>query len=523
MTGLTRLAGVVLAAGCTLGVIDVAQASTLRVANHGRFPIACTADGWKDGAKNRVFIAPVDGEARIDVAPEDANRTLDWVQCGAVMFNRLAMPADGTDRRLVLKGLEIRSLKVALYPYLPTDPAAGFTQLLAHVVETYQAQNPQVALDVVMTDVGIYDFAQLPQLLQGGGYQVMELDMLYLGFLAQRELVNASPPSSENALPVAVAASTWNGTRYGVPSWLCMDFLYSNDPNLANVASLGDLVKAMPPSPNGGMALVGDFNGSWRLPSIYINSFVQRYGYGQIANAFTVPADPAVIGDLKTLTSYCATVTLTGNPCTNGTNHSLDSKNPGAPERIFASGSTAVDVGFSERSFFIATAGAQPPSTIIPVPWSTNPQPLLYADSFVTSAANCAPGSSCTADAQAFTDMMTGLDMRNYIVKSADLAAGSPWRTLLVANAAFYEQPEIMNNRLYQQYSKVFATAQPFPNNFTAALQTAMKQGVCRGLKGVTTYTCDAGTNVPALAASPAISGIPEFAPASGRHAGLNK
>lgn len=40
---------------------------------------------------------------------------------------------------------------------------------------------------------------------------------------------------------------------------------------------------------------------------------------------------------------------------------------------------------------------------------------------------------------------------------------------LPVANAVLYEQPQILNNRLYQQYSRVFAAAQPFPNNFTSA------------------------------------------------------
>jgi|GEM_PF-3569480 len=485
--------------GAALVSAGSASAGTLAIQNKGRFPIACTADGWTTGTTGtKVFIAPSGGEIRIDIAPSDTDKTLGWLQCGGVLFPQLKMTADGPDRTLVLTGLQTRALKVALYPYLPTDPTVGFGPLLAHVVATYQQQNPQVVLDAVMTDVGIYDFGTLPPLLQAGGYDVMELDMLYLGFLAEQKLLNPAALSQQTALPVSTAAATYNGVLYGIPSWLCMDFLFTNDTDFASVTSLDALVATMPRAPNGGMALVGDFNGSWRLPSIYLNAFVQRYGYGSIAKAFDGPIDPATIGDLKTLTTQCATVTLTGNPCINGTIHKDDGTNPGASERIFAAGSATADIGFSERSYFIAKAGQPIPTTIIPVPWGNNPQSLLFADSFVTSAANCATGSPCATDATAFTDMMTGLPMRNYIVQAQDLGNGSPWRTLLVSNAAFYQQPEIMNNRLYQQVSKVFEAAQPIPNQFTAQAQTDMAQGVCRGLKAVTTYECKTGANVPA-------------------------
>jgi hypothetical protein len=469
-------------------------AATLTIRNTDRYPIACISDSWPTSAaavRGRIVVIPATAERQVSIGEGDS-APLGSVRCGAVEFPNLNLNASAADRLLVLNGAQTRSLNVSIYPYLPTDPAAGFGTLVQHVVQTYQSQNPGVVLNAVMDpNVNIYSFDALPQLLTSGGYDVVEADMLYLGALAEAQVINPAGQSQQVALPVAVAASTYKGILWAVPSWLCMDFIFTNDTNLASVQTLQALIAAMPPAPSWtSMALVGDFNGSWRLPSIYINAFVQLHGYGRIADAFTMPADPAVIANLATLTTQCATGTSAGNPCTNGTIHTEDGNNPGASERIFALGSAALDVGFSERSFFIGTASGSLPSTIIPVPWGSQAQPLLFADSFVTSSSNCPPASACTADAAAFIDMMTGVEMRNYIVMSQDLGSGFPWRTLLVANQAFYAQPAIAGNPVYRQVSVVFASAQPFPNNFTADIKSSMGQGVCQALKQLVTYTC---------------------------------
>jgi thiamine pyridinylase len=469
-------------------------AATLTIRNTDRYPVACVSESWPASASavgGRIVVIPAAAEGKVSTGAADA-APLGAVRCGAVEFPNLNLGADSADRLLVLTGAQTRSLNVSIYPYLPTDPAAGFGTLVQHVVETYQSQNPGVALNAVMDlNINIYSFDALPLLLTSGGYDVVEADMLYLGALVEGEVINPAGPAQQVALPVAVAASTYRGTLWAVPSWLCMDFIFTNDTNLASVQTLQALIAAMPPAPSWtGMALVGDFNGSWRLPSIYINAFVQQYGYGRIADAFTMPADPAVIANLASLTTQCATATSAGNPCTDGTIHTADGNNAGASERIFASGSAAVDVGFSERSFFIGSSSGSLPSTIIPVPWGPQGQALLFADSFVTSRSNCPPASACTADAAAFIDMMTGIAMRNYIVMSQDLGSGFPWRTLLVANQDFYAQPMISANPVYQRVSAVFASAQPFPNSFTADIKSSMGQGVCQALKQVVTYTC---------------------------------
>jgi hypothetical protein len=468
-------------------------AATLTIRNTDRYPVACVSESWPASAaavRGRIVVIPAAGERNVSTSATDS-APLGSVRCGGVEFPNFNLNAAGGDRLVILTGAQTRSLNVSIYPYLPTDPASGFNTLVQHVVETYQGQNPGVALNAVMDpNVNIYSFDALPLLLTSGGYDVVEADMLYLGALVDDGVINPAGPSQQVALPVAVAASTYRGTLWAVPSWLCMDFIFTNDTNLASVQSLQALIAAMPPAPAGGMALVGDFNGSWRLPSIYINAFVQLHGYGRIADAFTMPADTAVIANLASLTTQCATVTLTGNPCTNGTIHTDDGNNPGASERIFASGSAPLDVGFSERSFFIGTASGSLPSTIIPVPWGPQAQPLLFADSFVTSKSNCPPASACTSDAAAFIDLMTSVAMRNYIVMSQDLGSSWPWRTLLVANQAFYAQPAIAANPVYRQVGSVFASAQPFPNNFTGDIKSSMGQGVCQALKQVVTYTC---------------------------------
>jgi hypothetical protein len=414
--------------------------------------------------------------------------TIHWAKCGALTIQPLNITPTGPDTRLTLNGQQVRVLNASLYPYVPNLPGWDFSNLLAKITLTYQAQNPQVVLNVSMTETtDIYSFTSLPKLLGKGGFDVMELDMLYLGFLASSGLINPAKPVGDKPFPVALAAASFGGTLWAIPSWLCMDFIYSRDPGIQQVTSEQGLKTFLKAKPSAVPLIAADFNGSWRMPSIYTNAFVQTYGYGSIAKAQTMPPDAAATNNLSDLLNFCWNVFSSANPCVNKTYHGYA---PGTMEQNFALGQSASVVGFSEQSFYINLA-QQGPLYVAPMPWAGSPQPLLFADGFVTNSTTCTRPSPCSADADNFVALMTSAGMKAFIVESMDLPAGSPWRTLLVATMPFYQRPEIVNNSMYNQYSKVFPIAGPFPNNYTAAIEQSMDTNICAALKvRVAGYTC---------------------------------
>ncbi|WP_269714135.1 hypothetical protein [Caulobacter sp. NIBR2454] len=478
-------------AGALLGVafagmsVGTAAAGQLVLKNTSQAPITCTVDGWTvaTGAPFDWYVTVNPGEP-FYVGPNTQRAggpVINWAQCGALKTRAMAITPSGPDQTLVLNGQQTRVLNASLYAYLPTLPGGDFTSLVAYVVQTYQAQNPQVLLNAVMNpNLDIYDYGALPGLLGPQGFDVMELDMLYLGFLASQNLINPATITGEAPLDVARAAASYNGQLWAIPSWLCMDFIYSPNAAVQQATTLDSMVQFLSTMPAGKPELGAVYNGSWRLPSIYINSYVQTYGYGAIAQATQMPPAQAPINNLIKLTDTCAVGST--NNCTNGVYKSAQDNQNGSIEKYYATGQTSGNMDFSEQTFYVNLYG-DAPIYVTPGTWGNYPQPLLYADAFVSSSANCQPSTPCGSDATAFTTLMTGVAMKNYITSSQDLPAGTPWRTLLVANANFWNQPQIQNNGLYRQFARVLPTAQPFPNTITAEQQTQMKGQVCTALQ----------------------------------------
>jgi hypothetical protein len=466
----TAIAGIFLSAGA-------AWSGELTIRNTSSAPISCAVSG-PTAATSIVVPARQARIIRTGTGPDDL-AAITQTDCAGLTVRQIQVTADGPGETLSVNGRQRRVLNVALYPYLPTAPGDRFEALTRHVIDTYQQQHPDVLLHAVLNQsVNIYDFQALPAVLGERGFDVVELDTLYLGYLADSGLINPQRIRGERPLPVAREASSYRGALWGIPSWLCMDFIYSTDPALEKVDNLDTLLDYFKTLPNDWPDIVGDFNGSWRLPSLYINAYIQDKGVDHLPDALKTPIDTGIVRNIVALTDTCGRAGP--NICTNSTIHGSAS---GTSEQKFAAGAAANVLGFSEQSFFVRYYGQAAALHVVPVPWGKRRQPLLFSDSFVTSKANCPDMSPCARDAAAFTTLMTGTAMKNFIVQSRDLPSPSPWRTLLVATEAFYRQPAIETNPLYRQFATVFATAKPFPNLFTKAMQAELKSSVCSALK----------------------------------------
>lgn len=462
-----------------------ADAGELTIRNTSSGPTVCHADGYPSWA---LMVQP--GET-VHIEPSYQRKAplIDWAECGGLRTRAMNITPQSPDGLILFTGAQKRVLNVALYPDIPSHPNGNFAGLLDHVVNIFQASNPDVLLNVVMADEdAIYSFddSGLPRLLGPAGYDVLEVDAINLGFLVSKDLITPAKITGDPPWPAAQAASTIKGVLYGIPSWLCMDFVFSFSSAMKSVHGLSALLRFEGSAPKSRPALLADYDGSWRLPSIYINAYVQTYGYQNISKALAMPPDRAVISNLKALVTTCEFQTV--NSCIDGTNHGAPD---GTIERLFATGNAGSDMGFSEQSFYIVLNQTVPGNvTVIPAPWGERRNPLLYADTFVTNKSTCA-ANPCQSDSAAFTSVMTSANMKSYIAFSQDLSSDMPPRHLLVATQPFWNLPSVAADPIYQQVFPVVQRGKAFPNEITPAKRQEMDVAICTALQAeIPGYNC---------------------------------
>jgi hypothetical protein len=223
-----------------------AQAGELVIRNVSTSSITCHADGYTaDAGSGDTWDIKVDPGQSVRIEPTyKKTPVIDWVECGILRTRGMNITPQGPDGLLLWNGKQNRVLNVSLYPDIPSHPNGNFSALLDHVVNVFQVAHPDVLLNAVVLDDDskIYDFDLLSKQFTSTGYDVIELDTLFIGYLASNGLITPVKITGEAPLPVALAASTYNGVLYGVPSWLCMDFIFSYAPSLKSVHTLDDLL-----------------------------------------------------------------------------------------------------------------------------------------------------------------------------------------------------------------------------------------------------------------------------------------
>ena len=86
-----------------------------------------------------------------------------------------------------------------------------------------------------------------------------------------------------------------DGQAYGVPSWLCSDFLFSIGGDVQGVKTFSALQSYMAKTSPGRRALVGDLDGTWTIPGACLEAYVQSYAATSASDAAAAPIDTAVI------------------------------------------------------------------------------------------------------------------------------------------------------------------------------------------------------------------------------------
>ncbi|NTX41602.1 extracellular solute-binding protein [Myxococcus sp. CA033] len=369
-----------------------------------------------------------------------------------------------------------RPLKAVLFPYIPDAAGDGFASLKQRLEADFERANSDIDLDIVFdSQLDLYDLDEggaLNQLLgQGtGAAQVVEVDTLILGSLASKGWIQPVPVQPGVSHPAAEEAVRISGEDYGVPTYLCTYVVYSRSPQLQTATDGASLVQILGDVSPGKRPLAVNFDGSWTLPSSYLDAWADTHPGAALASAITLPLDSPSVASFKTVVDSCA-LEQGVNPCLDGT---YDSNT--VAEEAFATEQANGFMGYTERLFFIRQARpSQPLPQVISVPLGTGSAPAVFVDALVLNA-NCT--GTCAQDAHAFTEFMSDPEVRRLIAFSEDAPAGTSPRYLLQANRAFYQQEPARSDPMYQKFEPLLTGARPYPNQGfpenRKALQTAL-------------------------------------------------
>jgi hypothetical protein len=480
-SGILRCGALIIA--LTLMAEAMASAGELVVYNLSSKPVTCSVDGYTkaSGADNDLPFR-VDPGQRLNIPPgfRSKDRALNFIDCGGLKTRAMDITPEGPDRLVFLNGRQGRVLNALLYASIPTDPKVGFTPLVRWLTLGYQASHPDVLLNLVIDPkIDVYSFDNLRDaVFSAQGFEIAEIDTVFLKWLKDGGLIIPARIIGDEPWPVARQAVMLDGQVYGVPSWMCSEFLFSTGSDLRSVKTFADLQSYMAKTAAGHRGLVGDLYGTWTIPAAYIQAFVQSHTAATAAEAVAAPIDPTVIARIARFGRYCAS--SGADPCIDGTFHNAAD---GAVEQAFDAGYAANSIGFSERSFFLELYQQAPASlSLVAVPWGDQPgaPKLAYSDAFVTSRATCG-NEPCATDAAGFAAFMTGAATKKYIALASDLPGGDPPRHLIVATKPFYDDDDVKADAIYAQLAGGFLKEEirPYLNSFTPRLQYDLLSGIC--------------------------------------------
>lgn len=229
------------------------------------------------------------------------------------------------------------TLRVALYPYVP-DRRELFYELEA----AFESEHPGVNLELVESSDLTSDY-------YSGGIQkvyadVYEIDTILLSDMIQIGKIAPLAPPNLDFTTEAIEAVTRHNQTYGVPHWLCGNFLFyrKGDTEIENAASWTALNKVFS---RRGTPLFVDFKGSSTLGEWYLTMLTGLYGLNVAQHTVMQSSvlDKSVVSQLTAILKGCPS-----GFCRNDDLHNR----VGFYARAFMTGSSSAYVGYSETIHF---------------------------------------------------------------------------------------------------------------------------------------------------------------------------
>lgn len=400
----------------------------------------------------------------------------------AVLGLSLAASSSGCHRRAVSSAspLPKTQLRVALFPYIPDAAADSYRALMDSLERRFERMHPEV--DLVLRPLNpaddFYDWETLKHWLRQepdtAGYHVVEVDALLLGELADSGYVAPWSADTRDWHPATLPAVTHNGVHYGIPHWLCNFFVISRAPDVTAARNVDELRAALSLAPVGRARLVGDMQGSWELPSLYLDAWADEHGPAQLSSAVTQVLDASVQTAFSQLAKECAQGAT--NPC-------LDQydDNELAPVAL-ANGQAHALIGYSERLHVVLRESPRLRDSlaVATAPLGRGDQPVVFVDALVRRS-DC--NYACRRASDAFATFLNAPATHEWILMSYDAAVRRVPRYVIPATRSAFRTPGLRNDRFYPTIEEQLRNAAAFPNHGLREVRRAMRDQLVQSIR----------------------------------------
>lgn len=369
------------------------------------------------------------------------------------------------------------TLRVALFPYLPDVAGDSLRTLRESIVQRFNAaHNNTIKLELRMDPRDdFYSVDTLQKWLTAPGsnrYDVVEIDAVLLDTLIKTNLIRPwQNVRSDNWFPGLENALTHMGWLYGIPHWLCSDFIITREPSVYRAATFDSLMAALEHS----RPITAAVGGSWTLPALYLHAWVDSHGTAQMETAISTKLDSTAVQNLRRLVGKC--LIYDRNPCLTG-----DDDWAGA---IFASGTANTLIGYSERLTSVIQRGTDPNTLLLSaLPLGNrNGQrlgdvPLLYVDALVLRN-GC--NLECQGAARTFATWLLNDTTYQFILQAQDAPAQPAVpRYLIPATSTAFDMPGVMGDRLFEHIRAAIRGGVPIPTGGLPGARRDMQRELLR-------------------------------------------
>jgi thiamine pyridinylase len=382
-------------------------------------------------------------------------------------------------------------LKVALFPYLPSASNGSNSQLTARLEREFEARNPDVDLILRPLDPVNDDFYD-PLWIAGqlkSGVDLVEVDTVLLGTLLDLEVISPWPsnlPTSDWNM-IALEASRHQNQIFGVPHWMCGNFIISRHASIKDARSLDSLTSILTGLNTPQRNLAGNMVGSWDTASLFLDAWADTRSERDTTLALSVPLDPLVLGQVVQFAALGALGS--SNPCTDGTYRD----DPKLAATDFAKGEADALFGYSERTHYAVMAGAKPEELhITSAPIGNGSDPLWFVDTLVLRNYPPAPSGSTASEqerynqgiadrkkaALRFTEYLNSPETFSWIHKSEDLSPESPCRYLIPASRTAFGAPAIAQDPVMKQIEPLVTQGTFYPRTQLPGIRRSMTKEI---------------------------------------------
>lgn len=355
-----------------------------------------------------------------------------------------------------------RVLNISIYPYVPDAVGVVYA-----IKEAFEKENPGIALNLSMND---YYYDQRPE--KGGilfeTADVYEMDSVFFADFVNTGKIQPLPETLvhtvDSMIPVARDAAKRNGISYGVPHWVCGNFMIyrAGDFTIERARNLRDLELGFGNAPGLQQGLLLDLKGKSTLGEMYLDSLMDHYGSPEMALSHVDPLQPP---DSYVEAAMRRALALEAA----GFGRDSDYHDAtGFYARQFARGDGRALVGYSELLFYALSESAQScrkedncikQSDIRVTDWplaDEGSHPVAWVDMFVIDSK---VSGQKLVDAEKFIQFMVRKDTYKMLLIPG---YGEAPRYLLPAREDVYGDPDIQRSApLYSAFRQHFDSADP--------------------------------------------------------------